>query len=270
MAFHRFKDPTYWLGESGSFPGALFGKDYDRVNIISEGTGSGGSAYADGKKVGGPNAGTYFTAFGEDATSSNFNRGFRALAENTDYLDNLFHRDILAVDAGDILTTSPGQNTVVLKKGTYVGDGSLEAKHYVTICEPGILGYMIPFFPMTDNVGNEAQVTGVIPSGTFQDGFLTQDVTVPLTIAIPRPTYSISRLVRSNLAVFNFTSFLDVYRGIVEATRIAVGASSEVQQVTFNEAYRNVSLQGFPGYYSWPSFSRPNEEIGRASCRERV
>jgi hypothetical protein len=88
MPFHRFVDPTYNL-LGGTFPGTIGTEAYDRINVVSGGTGAGGSANADGAKPSGANAGTYWLGFGEDARSVYANRGFRALAENTDTLDDI-------------------------------------------------------------------------------------------------------------------------------------------------------------------------------------
>ena len=66
MPFHRLGVPSYF----GGLPGG-----YDYINNAISGT----PANADGAKSGGPNAGTYFVAFGEDATSSDFNRANKAL-----------------------------------------------------------------------------------------------------------------------------------------------------------------------------------------------
>lgn len=94
MPFHRYQDPSYNL-LGGAFPGTVGAQAYDRVNVVSGGVGGGnGSANADGSKSGGPNAGTYFVAFGEDATSSFANRGLRALAQNTDALDNILRGSV--------------------------------------------------------------------------------------------------------------------------------------------------------------------------------
>jgi hypothetical protein len=120
MGFHRFVDPSYNLG-GGSFPGTLYGEAYDRVNVISGGVGTGGSAFADNAKVGGPNVGTYWHAFGEDATSNYFNRGMKALNENTDLLDDLLHRDI-AVPARTATVASSGQTSVALVGEIWLDD----------------------------------------------------------------------------------------------------------------------------------------------------
>lgn len=86
MPFHRYVTPSYF----GGMPGG-----YDLINVTSGGVGaSDGSALVAAKKPGPhPNAGTYFVAFGEDATSADANRGFKALAENSDLLDDAFHAD---------------------------------------------------------------------------------------------------------------------------------------------------------------------------------
>lgn len=124
MPLHRFADPAYYLGVGGAFPGAVFGTNYDRINVTDGGTGAGGSANADGAKAAGPNAGTYFVAFGEDATSQFFNRGHRALAQNTDFLDDVVHRDLVRVVAATAL--SAGDANIDLNGSAdpiFVGNG---------------------------------------------------------------------------------------------------------------------------------------------------
>lgn len=112
MPFHRYVDPTYNL-LGGSFPGAVGAQTYDRLNVVSGGVGGGnGSANADGTKVGGPNAGTYLVAFGENATSSFANRGLRALGENTDFLDDIVRGNIPRPTRANF--SSPGGNTLTL------------------------------------------------------------------------------------------------------------------------------------------------------------
>jgi len=95
MPFHRYTTPAYDL-LGGAFPGTIGAQVYDLVNVTSGGVGGGdGSANADAAKVAPHvNAGTYFVAFGEDATSSFANRGMRALSENTDFLDNIVRGSI--------------------------------------------------------------------------------------------------------------------------------------------------------------------------------
>lgn len=95
--FHRLTVPTY-LG------GLPSGANYLNTPSLSGGTGI--PAFMDGRKVGGPNDGTYFAAFGEDATSAFINRGMKALGENTDYLDDVLHRSIaLTARTNDVVST---------------------------------------------------------------------------------------------------------------------------------------------------------------------
>lgn len=118
MSFHRYITPSYF----GGLP-----VTHDLINVVSGGTGTGdGSAIVTGQKAGPhPNAGTYFVAFGEDGTSGHANRGLAALAENTDFLDDIVHADqsvpavsatvvpgapvAAAVIPGDIFVGSPGE-----------------------------------------------------------------------------------------------------------------------------------------------------------------
>jgi hypothetical protein len=124
-AFHRFVDPAYEGAPTlptGPATVTFNGVPYNRLNVTSGGTGTGGSAFADGSKVGGPNVGSYLVAFGEDATSSNANRGIRALAENTDYLDDLMNRPIALPVRTALATASGSVFSIALPAGTFVGN----------------------------------------------------------------------------------------------------------------------------------------------------
>lgn len=197
MAFHRFVDPSYFLGVGGSFPGTVFGQSYDRANVVSGGVGSGGSAYADDAKVGGPNAGTYWHAFGEDATSNFFNRGLKALSENTDYLDDLMHRDV-AVPTRTADVASSGQTSVVLPVGTWVGD------------DPSTP--IQDLFAIVDEYGMHIALTTTgayvtpasIVGATIGDGFSTSSITLNFSMAITAlmsANWHVVYGTRSNMAV---------------------------------------------------------------------
>lgn len=98
MAFHRLVVPTYFNGLPAG---------YNYINNALTGT----PAPADGARPSGPNAGTYFVGFGEDGRVIAANRGLKALAENTDLLDDLIRRDlgaptVLSATAGGGGTTS--------------------------------------------------------------------------------------------------------------------------------------------------------------------
>jgi hypothetical protein len=115
--FHRFVTPTYF----GGLPGT-----HDLINVISGGIGSGdGSAPADGAKAGPhPNEGTYFVAFGEAATTSDVNRGMRALSQNTDYLDDVVHADqSLPAITASVTPVAPVAS-VAITGNVFVGDGT--------------------------------------------------------------------------------------------------------------------------------------------------
>jgi len=110
--FHRYVTPAYYSPET-----------YDLINVVSGGVGGGdGSAPADVAKSGGPNDGTYFVAFGEDATSLNTNRMAKALAENTDLLDDYISRDLATPYLTDVLSSGAGGVTDIPITGeVYVG-----------------------------------------------------------------------------------------------------------------------------------------------------
>src|ERR1700735_944084 len=108
MPFHRLTVPSYF----GGLPAG-----YDYANNAVSGT----PANADGAKVGGPNAGTYFIGFGEDATSADANRPAQALAPNTDFLDDLTRRDrALPVRSSDG-TGAPTSSLTLVGPGIFMG-----------------------------------------------------------------------------------------------------------------------------------------------------
>lgn len=106
-----------------------FPSGYDFINNPPANGDTGAAAMFDGKKSGGPNAGTYFKAFGEDAVAQYYNRGMNALSVNTDTLDN-YLRQPLALPArtdtftggvsGDASRALPASPAVYL--GTSGGD----------------------------------------------------------------------------------------------------------------------------------------------------
>lgn len=154
------------------------GTTYGFINVTSGGTGSGGSAPADLAKVGGPNQGTYFWAFGEDATSGDGNRGYRAISQNVDVLDDLFHNSF-GVPTYRQFTAAGPTTSVTIPAGDlpYVGD---------TPAVP--IGDL---FVVTDTRGNELFIpptTNVVVSSiagaAIGDGFPTAAVTLNFNTAI--------------------------------------------------------------------------------------
>ena len=106
MPYHRLTSPSY-------FGGLPAGYDFINAGLAP--------ALVDGAKVGGPNAGTYFHAFGEPAISANFNRPAQALSENCDYLDDLLHRDLAVMTKTPDVTAGSVVSTITLPAGTFLG-----------------------------------------------------------------------------------------------------------------------------------------------------
>lgn len=90
--FHRYTTTPvdYYNPSGGALP-----TGYDYINNDPGNPTGGGTtdrAYANPAKPSGANTGTYFTAWGDEATSANANRAHKALAENCDYIDNALRR----------------------------------------------------------------------------------------------------------------------------------------------------------------------------------
>ena len=189
MPFHRYKDPSYdFLG--GAFPGTIGSVVYDRINVVDEGEGDGdGSANADAVKASGPNAGTYFVAFGEDGTSSNANRGFKALAQNTDALDDLVRASIPRYNKYDF-AVAPGANNVTIPALTEVWcgeDATLDPKELFHVVDYttgeqvyGVAGEAIFVASVDDGAGTPVIGTGFVATGVRL--FFTAVVNVPCSI----------------------------------------------------------------------------------------
>lgn len=217
MTFSRYTAPTY--PDAPSIPAGpstvvFDGVNYRFINVISGGTGASGSAFVDGAKAAGPNAGTFMVAFGEDALSSHANRGLRALAENTDHLDDLFHRPI-AVTARTNNATAVGPVTsILLPAGAYVGNSGLYP--------------MDMLFSIVDSDDNEildpatsvkvevASITGA----SVGDGFASGAITLNLSVAIPNGvTYRVYYGEQTNLASLPTDAFTFVkIRGAEEVS----------------------------------------------------
>lgn len=218
MAFHRYVTPTYY----GGLP-----VGYDLINVVSGGTGAGGSAFADGAKgLGNPNTGTYFVAWGEDATSSNANRGLRALAQNTDLLDDLFHRDLARpVRTNDAVAGAP-VSTVVLPTNTFLGT----AGYTTSVAD---LARLFSILDDSDNeiiiqaTGQKVQVTSVtlgagdaIGGGGANGSFSGNTVQLNISPSIPTgTTYRIWYADRTNLGTLPVDAFTTIkIRGAEEVS----------------------------------------------------
>lgn len=201
--FHRLSTPGYFV-TSGSFPTEA-GVTYDYINNAGSGT----PASADNAKIGGVNAGTYFVAFSEDATSNNTNRGFKALAQNCDHIDDILHKS-LALPVRTNTATAPGGGTtsVVVPAGTYLGPTG------TTNNAAGLA----PIFEILDendeeflNAGVTVKVNTITLSGGDTIGgnnFSTNTVTLNISPAIPAgQQYRIHYATRTNLATIPTDAF---------------------------------------------------------------
>lgn len=187
MAFHRLTVPAYF----GGLPGG-----YDYVNNAVTGT----PALADGARASGPNAGTYFVGFGEDARTLAANRGLKALAENTDYLDDLLRRDIaLPTRTTDVVAGAPVTSIIITGPGVFLGVSG----HPNTQAGRDLL------FEILDEEDDE--IIGTIATGAkcvvtavssaVGSGFSSGSVTLTVSPAIPAgKTYRVYYGTRSNLA----------------------------------------------------------------------
>jgi hypothetical protein len=190
MAFHRLTAPTYFAG---------LGPGYDYVNNLVVGT----PAVADGPKADGPNAGTYFVGKGEDALARAANRGLKAVTENTDYLDDLLHRDIAVMKTTGALTAVSPVSSIGLSdaNGVYIGKPGT----------PNSVSGINQFIEILD--GNNNEIIGDLSTGapcrvtaiseTVGTSFAGPGVTVTCTISPPIPagtTYRVVYAVRGTLA----------------------------------------------------------------------
>lgn len=235
--FHRLTVPTY-------FGGLVTGADY--LNTPSDPTvgGSGTPASVDGVKVGGPNDGTYFNAFGDDATSAYMNRGLFALGQNTDALDDYLHRDIAvpvrtaSVTAGSAITTIAITGQIFIGASGTVNNqvnrdalfSVLDSNGNEIISVPG--GSSVQVGLVHD--GSNNNVVGTTASG-FRSG-----VTLTLTAAIPSGTsYYVVYGERGNLAALPVDALTSV------KVRSAQEVSAEVERLL-------LTLHGTTAYqFTW-------------------
>jgi hypothetical protein len=221
MAFHRFAVPSY----TGGLPSG-----YDYINNAVSGT---PAAAAGPRSDGGPNNGTYFIGFGEDGKSEVINRGLKALAENTDTLDDLLRKD-LAVPAMLEFTAVGAQTSIVLTgPGIFLGNGGYP------ITPDGINrlfrltdgGDVEPFLA-GNPIGISSVSGGAIASG-YSTGNITLNLSAPLTNGL---TYRVHYMRRSNLASLLGDEFLP-YR--TDAARTL--------QTRINQVLSDFASQAIPG-----------------------
>lgn len=116
MPFHR---KTANPAGYAPFPGG-----YDFINDPPANGDAGVAApVSTGKKVGGPNEGTYLYAFGEDALSQHFNRAADALAENCDTLDEYARKPVPRVRETSLQTAVGAVGTIDISTLTGITSG---------------------------------------------------------------------------------------------------------------------------------------------------
>lgn len=195
MPFHRYITPTYF----GGLPGT-----HDLINVISGGVGSGdGSAPVNpAKPAPHPNEGTYFVAFGENATSANANRGFAALAENTDFIDDVLHRDQVIPVLTAVVVPGAPVNSLALSGDVFVGEaGETNDTRTRTQLVQVLTDTGLPLTVLVGTTYQPVRVTAIHDGGPTVVGNEFQvDPTIDLSPAIPAGTsYRLSYYVRGNV-----------------------------------------------------------------------
>lgn len=260
MAFHRLAVPTYF----GGLPGG-----YDYINTPSLNGDPGTAAFADGKKTSGPNQGTYFVSFGEDATSADANRGFKALAENTDILDNLLRRDLALTERTANVTAASPVSAIVISGQVFVGEfgvsntqdqrdaliSVLDGNDNEIITSAGVV---VKALLIHDGSNNNVV-------GTQSSGFYTGP-TVGLNVPIPTgTTYRVYYGVRSNLASLPKDAFTSIkIRGAQEVSGEVERVLRDlhaVSGVAWNDPWlatiASLARTGMDGRYRLASISDP-------------
>jgi hypothetical protein len=180
--FHRLTVPSYFGGLPSGF---------DYINNATSGT----PAIANGVLSYGPNIGSYFVGFGDDGTSGDANRPAQALAQNTDYLDNVLHDDLVQlIRSGDTTVSGSPQTSITLSgAGTiWLGSGGYALQdlfHIVDSTERDI-----------EVSGTKVVVASIASGGSVGGGFASGSVTLTLNVGIPvGVTWRIYSCQRTNL-----------------------------------------------------------------------
>ena len=235
MPLHRLTAPTYLGGVPAT---------HDLLNDPAANGDAGDPANAAiGKKLTGPNEGTYFIAFGEDGTSEFGNRAHVALGENDDFLDDVVSGELPvptnvdAVAAGPVTSVTLVGDVFVGKSGT--ANNQDERDRLISIVDSSTGDELI------DSTGVKITCTAIldIPAGsnvvgTSATGFVLAP-TLTFTPAIPTTTtYRIIYAKRGSLVSIVKTKVdLDAF------TRLAIRGAHEMPAGTLRfirEASRRV------------------------------
>lgn len=224
MAFHRLVAPAYFSPPS-----------FDYMNNGGTGT----PAFVDAPRIAGPNAGTRFIGFGEDGLSGAFNRGLHALSENTDQLDDWFHRDIATpARTGDVVAVGPVSSITITGPNIFLGAAGT----------PSTPAGFSTFLQVLDDSDKEivdtslvrCEITAVTGGTVGSGGFSSGDVTLTITPAIPDGVaYRVYYGVRSNLSTLPVDAL----------TSIKIRSAQEVSALL--EAAGGANLIGYNGGASW-------------------
>lgn len=189
MPFHRLTTPGYF----GGLPGT-----HDLINDPAANGDPGVPAPADGKKAFAPppgdqNEGTYFVAFQEPAQAINVNRPARALAENTDFLDDIVHRDLAVPTFIDVPSGHGGLTSYVVPGDVYVGEpgmdpliGPFQLFSFADLAtgEAATVPGLGAFFPVFVNLIHDGASNDQFGNGFYTNPTINFGITVPNTLGI--------------------------------------------------------------------------------------
>jgi hypothetical protein len=207
--FHRLTPVPYFVSETATEYTLPTGYDFIN-NPAQDGYTSGEPAAADGMKLYGPNQGSYFVTFGEDAIGVYVNRPAAALSTNTDYLDNLMHQDVAQPVAYE--ATGNGTTQLLLpapitgEGGVFLGGTSTALEDLFHLCDTQDEDLILISASTTPGIGVQIPVVveSAVDQGTpspaspyFSGGavLLTFNVAIPSGMA-----FRIYYAQRSNLA----------------------------------------------------------------------
>lgn len=230
MAFiHRLTTPpaTYYL-QGGGGP---FLAGYDYINDPPSNGDPGAISPADpGKKAAGINQGTYFVAFGEDATAFDANRANRALSESLDFIDNLLNELFPRVNSSFSVTFGAPATSVVITGDVFVGqfgtaNNQANRNNLVSILDSSYNQVEISGTKAVASLIHNGAAVNVV--GVTASGFFTGP-TVNFNVTLPAGTYIFVHGTVSSVAdlVRNFKG------GLVEnQIRAAQETSAEVRRL---------------------------------------